>query len=151
MKSCRIVSARQNGGKSTYIETLVANANVPRGFISLKDNKGYSLKNIETNEIRRYLSIEPEFNDRFRSWYIDRSVFKWVYASLENIEEGNVFLDEIGRMELERDGFYWTLEHIKEKNIDLTLAVRDIFVCEVIDFFSLTDAKVVSVPFQSSL
>jgi len=149
MKSCRIVTAPQNCGKTTYILRLISSSSRPKGFISIKDEKGYLLENIETGERRRYLSKEPEFPEIFKHWYIDSAVFDWVYSSLIDIESGEVFLDEVGMLELSGGGFAAIIKTLRDRDINLVIAVRDSFVESVIACFSLGNAKVVSVPLKS--
>ncbi len=146
MKSCRIVTGPIDSGKTSYMLELIAKAPMARGFISSKDRSGYSLVDIESKEERRYLSINPIFEYRFGKWYIDYSSFDWAYKKLYHLDYGDVFLDEVGRLELEGKGFSKALSMLKEREINLTLAIRDEFVQSIINAFSLDDAIVVSVP-----
>ena len=52
-------------------------------------------------------------------------------------------------MELEEKGLYKIIEHLKDKNISLNLAVRDVFVDSVIEKFQLKNVKVVSAYWKS--
>ncbi len=149
MKSCRIVSAPLNGGKTTFISKLLEESVDRKGFLSIKDNVGYSLENIETGERRRFLSINPEFKFKYKRWYIDYSVFDWGYSVLSSVEQGEVFLDEAGMLEVEEKGYFKIIKRLMEKDISLTIAVRTEFVSFVVDKFSLFGATVVLVPWKS--
>lgn len=147
MKSFKIITADRNGGKTTRIKELISKDNKSFGFISEKSDSGYSLVSTETGEDRLYLSRNPIFDDTFFSWYIDNSAFDWVYDLILKAGERNFYLDEIGRLELLERGYAKSLRYLMKMNVDITIAVRNAFLSDVLQHFSIKDFTVDEVKF----
>lgn len=147
MKSCRIVSASRNHGKTTYMERLIKEDINGYGFLSIKGCNEYSLLDIRSGIQRIYISDKPISSNRFGKWFVDYSVFDWVYENIKKIPSGsNVYLDEVGLIEVEGNGYFKTLQYLLSKDMNLTIAVRSEFVPIVIDKFSINDYQLIEVP-----
>ncbi len=150
MKRYRIITAPKDRGKTTYVKKLIANDNNAIGFISEKDEKGYYLVNIVSLIKVPLLSLDAISDTNFRRWYVNDKAFKSAYeyfTHISSIESKSVYLDEVGMMEREGDGFSETLNFLKNKEITLTITVRAEYLDEIISHFSfLKDAEIINVP-----
>ena len=147
MKRCRIITTTLGGGKSTYIKSLIDNDKDSVGFFSIKREGAYVLMNISTKEERLLMSTLKISNQRFGRFYVDESVFGWANDILLGYKDENVYIDEVGRMELLGMGFDRALREIAKRDITLTIAVRDEFVDAIISKYGLLNAMIAKVPY----
>ena len=140
----RIVSGGKGKGKSTLTEHLASLSPSPLGFITDKRGECRFLRSLETGGSWLLMTPEPLFDDMIGKWYYDSSVFDEADIILSGYSAGDVFIDEIGRLELSGKGFAPALPLLLERNVNLTLSVRDEFVDSVIDAFSIRDAEIIS-------
>lgn len=140
-----IVTGEKGGGKSTYISTLMALSDCAGGFLSIHRSDGYYLKNVETGEERLFLSSEPVFDKKFKEWYCNPDALEWANGELDKIHSGDVFIDEVGMMEVSGSGFSPSLKVLLKRDVKLTLSVRKAFLDKVIEAFGITSASVIDV------
>lgn len=145
MRSCRIITGGINEGKSTYIARLISSDIFPLGFVSDKDSDGYCLRDLESGESVRYLSKSERYDSTLGMWNFNPAVFDNVYRKLSKIENGSVYLDEIGRLELSGGGFDKSLKLLLSRDIDLTITVRDEFLYKVIERYGLHSAQIIRI------
>ena len=103
--------------------------------------------NISTKEERLLMSTLKISNQRFGRFYVDESVLDWANDILLGYKDENVYIDEVGRMELLGMGFDRALREITKRDITLTIAVRDEFVNAIISKYGLENAIVIKVPY----
>ena len=143
MRSCRIITGDKGSGKSTRLLEISKTIPNSAGFISIRTENGYSLLDLSTGKFSPLMTDEPLFPDLFRRWYFDQRLFDTANSKLESISSGTVFIDEIGRLELDGGGFAPALRALRSHDIDLIIAVRDAFLQDVIErFFSDTCVSV---------
>ena len=135
MRSCRIITGDKCSGKSTRLLEISKTIPNPEGFISIRTENGYSLLDLSRGKASLLMTDEPLFTDRFRRWYFDQKLFDAANSRLESISSGTVFIDEIGRLELDGGGFAPALRALRSHDIDLIIAVRDVFLQDVIERF----------------
>ena len=135
MRSCRIITGDKCSGKSTRLLEISKTIPNPEGFISIRTENGYSLLDLSRGKASLLMTDEPLFPDRFRRWYFDQKLFDAANSRLESISSGTVFIDEIGRLELDGGGFAPALRTLRSHDIDLIIAVRDAFLQDVIERF----------------
>lgn len=135
MRSCRIITGDKRSGKSTRLLEISKTIPNPEGFISIRTENGYSLLDLSRGKASLLMTDEPLFTDRFRRWYFDQKLFDAANSRLESISSGTVFIDEIGRLELDGGGFAPALRALRSHDIDLIIAVRDVFLQDVIERF----------------
>ena len=135
MRSCRIITGDKCSGKSTRLLEISKTISNPEGFISIRTENGYSLLDLSRGKASLLMTDEPLFTDRFRRWYFDQKLFDAANSRLESISSGTVFIDEIGRLELDGGGFAPALRALRSHDIDLIIAVRDVFLQDVIERF----------------
>ncbi len=135
MRSCRIITGDKYSGKSTRLLEISKTIPNPEGFISIRTENGYSLLDLRRGKTSLLMTDEPLFPDRFRRWYFDQKLFDAANSRLESISSGTVFIDEIGRLELDGGGFAPALRALRSHDIDLIIAVRDAFLQDVIERF----------------
>lgn len=134
MKSCRIICGEKGEGKTTKLLSLYEKG--VKGVVSLHEKDEYYALNLETKEKTLLLTKKPIFPYFWRSWYSNNEFFSSICASLSTIDRGDVFIDEVGMMEVEGKGFYSLIKELKNKEINLTITVRNEFLYLVLDTFS---------------
>ena len=143
--SCRIVTGKRGEGKTTLMLKLAEAVSNPLGFVSIHDHDSYYLKNLATGESRLLMTDKPLFPFRVGKFFADSAVFDYAEKTLSEIEKGDVFLDEIGALELSGKGFDEILRKLLKKKITLTIAVRDTNLESVIDHYGIKDCSVLKV------
>lgn len=136
MKSCRIICGEKGEGKTTKLLSLYKDG--VKGVVSLHENDEYFALNLETKEKTLLLTKKPLFPYSWRAWYYNNEFFSSIYSSLSTINSGDVFIDEVGMMEVEGKGFYSLIKELKNKEIDLTITTRNEFLYRVLSTFSFS-------------
>ena len=139
MKSCRIITGKKGVGKTTCMEDMAAEYSHPQGFISYYADSCYVLHNLADGSEELLMTETDLFPDTIGKWFYDQRIFDEAVEELEKIKSGTVFIDEVGRLELEGKGFAPAIRKLVKREISLVLAVRDEFVDEVISAFALED------------
>ena len=142
---CRIITGERDEGKTTLLLRIASSTENPKGFVSLKTGSGYNLRNLENGEERLLMTSSPLFPDRIGRWYYDASVFSWAEKVLLSLDNGMIFLDEIGKLELQGLGFAKALSSLLEKNTEVTITVRREYLQAVIEAFRIDNPEIISV------
>jgi nucleoside-triphosphatase THEP1 len=149
-------------GKTTFltnlVEALKKDGKTLAGFISPRilhgtETVGYQIKNVATNECFTLLQVNNNLDasssktiGRFK---IDISAQKEAKSILINaMKSGSevIVIDEVGRLELRGEGWNNELRILaQQNNTCLILAVRDVFVQEVITTFGFNNSQIVRV------
>lgn len=137
MRSCRIITGAKGSGKTSVMEDLAEEEKEPQGFVSVNVGTGYVLVNLATGEEQLLLAEKGFFPDQTGCWSYDQRLFGQANEVLAGLSSGTVFIDEAGRLELSGGGFAPGIKALQDKDVDLVIAVRDAFVDEVIEAFSL--------------
>ena len=145
MKS-RIITGAKGSGKTTTLLSLSANEGHASGFATLHQGSEYYLHDLSTGKTELLMTEAPVFEERFRKWYYSGKLFDECNEKLMLLTEGTVFLDEIGRLELEGKGFMPSLWHLlRNERIALTITVRDDFLHDVINAFAIKDYTLIKI------
>lgn len=140
----RIITGGKGSGKTTRLLSLSSECRNPSGYASVHRDDEYFLLDLSRGEERLLMTSEPRFSARFRRWYYDESLFSIAEQSLMAIAEGDVFLDEIGLLELEGKGFSRALRYLlTEGKASLTITARDAYLESVISYFSIPDPEII--------
>jgi nucleoside-triphosphatase THEP1 len=130
------------------------------GFVAekilLNDGKvyGYRLRRISNAErlpwmIREeYYQHEENYGDRIGSFYLNTKTLKEVELAIEAmLKKGikNIYLDEVGKLELDGRGFDKIIRHILAKHVDLAIGVRDKYVNDIVDRYSIDVYRTIDV------
>ena len=91
------------------------------------------------------MTSSPLFPDRIGRWYYDVSVFSWAENVLIALDSGMIFLDEIGKLELQGLGFAKALSSLFEKSVEVTITVRKEYLQAVIEAFRIENPEIISV------
>lgn len=141
MKSCRIICGEKGEGKTTKLLSLYKKG--VKGVISLHEEDEYFAFNLETKEKTLLLTKKPIFPSSWRSWYINDELFSSISSSLSTLDTGVVFIDEVGMMEVEKRGFYSLIKALENKDIELTITVRNEFLNYVLSTFSFSSFSII--------
>jgi len=151
-----IVTGEKGAGKtSALIEAIdkLKGAGVSvGGFISPRirvDGKtiGYYLEGVLDGR-RQILMTETEQNgfQKIGRFWLDPNVIKRVTSTIEEqaLSPSVIFIDEVGRLELEGRGWDEVLRSLLLTNVVVVLAVRMAFVDEVLKYYSIINAALYS-------
>jgi nucleoside-triphosphatase THEP1 len=149
-----LVSGAINSGKTTKIKSLIATykrANLSMtGFYSekvfvAKALVGYDLILLSSNEKIPFLRINSFGTiDRIGPYFINKNAFSFTNKELLSAKSSIVIMDEIGRLELSNKGFSTLLTHLLATfNGKLILAVRDVFLDEVISHWQIQHPTII--------
>lgn len=149
-----IVSAPKGRGKTTYLAGLIGEAvngsNESFGGIlalSSPEKHEYYAKNIETGETRLLMSdsiaLQGPSIGRFSC---SQETFDWALKCIMKSQRKCIIIDEVGRLELQGEGYAKMLLALLGMQKELYIAVRDRFVDDVIKEFVIKDFEIIEVP-----
>lgn len=147
-----IISAPQNKGKTTYLSRLVESNDSLESFggilaLSLPEKHEYYAKNIETGETRLLMSdsivLQGPSIGRFSC---SQDSFDWASKCIMESQRKSIVIDEVGRLELQGEGYAKALQTLLGMQRELYIAVRDRFVDDVVKEFGIKDYDLVEVP-----
>ncbi|HML85817.1 MAG TPA: nucleoside-triphosphatase, partial [Bacteroidales bacterium] len=151
-----IVTGEKGEGKTSSLVEVIdklkgAGVSVG-GFISpriIVDGKtiGYYLEGVLDGR-RQILMTETEQNgfQKIGRFWLDPNVIKRVTSTIEEqaLSPSVIFIDEVGRLELEGRGWDEVLRSLLLTNVVVVLAVRMAFVDEVLKYYSIINAALYS-------
>lgn len=143
---CRIISGKRGEGKTSTILRYAYASPDPKGFVSIHEGDCYYLLNLRNDKKELLMSHDHISDDKIGGWYYRQDVFDSALMALAEIESGDVFIDEIGRLELSCMGFAPCLRKLLSmKDVSLTIAVREEFVERVIHYFCIRSPEIIAV------
>jgi nucleoside-triphosphatase THEP1 len=116
-------------------------------IIENEETVGYKLVSVETGEEHNYLRLkkvkESEGIGRFN---INHSAIDWgrqLLSSNNTLDKDVVIIDEVGKLELEKNGWRNSLEKLLTiHGLNIVISVRKRYVQAIVEDFNLTDFKV---------
>lgn len=150
-----IVTGKMNQQKTTTIKSIYQNTGKGDGFISIKkmiDDRvhSYQAMRLSTNEknilmTHKNFCIESnEKQQKIGPYLINGETLKWVNKNIEKMIDERVspiYLDEIGVLELQGEGFNNSLVSILKAKLDLVITVRYDLVEKVIAKYKINNPK----------
>ena len=154
-----IITGPMDSGKTTRFLALYGSKRQGDGFASLKDMAGkrvtgFRVMRLSTDRTRMLCVHHerdgnmPDDGFRFGPYVFDNQTFAMVHDQVSDmIRQGvmTVWLDEIGRLELEGHGFDKTMKMATDAGVDLVITVRDTHVDDVIGRYGLKDVTIITV------
>jgi len=155
-----------NSGKSTTLVSLFnaskTNLNLEvkhfaGGFVSEKQlihNKrfSYTLRNLNTNETIPLAIDQSDFNDEFSNIIIynrfnfNKDAFKYANSILTDLSKDSmitdIFIDEIGKIEIQGEGFASGFKIALDSRKNLYVCVRESLLPDVIETFHITNYQI---------
>lgn len=153
-----IIKGEINQGKTQEILSIYNRDKQGDGFVSKKifinqtDFTGYEIVRLSTDEKMplAYKSqyVPPHWDEIYRRGPFSFSKAAFVFAEhiIDDIIDRHidpVFIDEIGPLELDGNGFFAVLEKILRTQKDVYITVRNHCVNEVINKFNIRDHKMI--------
>ena len=153
-----IITGSVGEGKTTQIQQIVEtlkDQNISTGgilsprIVEDGDTRGYDLVDITTNERVAFLRKSGDKKlPQIGSYSILPEAIQKGNEALENSQNNHqvVVIDEVGRLELNNEGWAEHIRHLlSSSKSHLILSVRERFIEEVIDKWSLQDCTVLDV------
>ena len=144
-------------GKTTKLLNWIKNKKNKYGILTpVFDGKRYFL-NVSTGEkFSTEASAEEKNIIEVGKYRFSKTAFDRATEILQEVEkktEGLLIIDEIGPLELRKEGFYQTVKSITENNtsLNILLVVRDGLADNVIDLFNLRDEIIEIVNIENKL
>ena len=150
-----VTGEKEEGKTSSLVEVIdkLKGAGVSvGGFISpriIVDGKtiGYYLEGVLDGR-RQILMTETEQNgfQKIGRFWLDPNVIKRVTSTIEEqaLSPSVIFIDEVGRLELEGRGWDEVLRSLLLTNVVVVIAVRKAFVDEILKYYSIINAALYS-------
>jgi nucleoside-triphosphatase THEP1 len=150
-----VTGEKEEGKTSALVEVIdkLKGAGVSvGGFISpriIVDGKtiGYYLEGVLDGR-RQILMTETEQNgfQKIGRFWLDPNVIKRVTSTIEEqaLSPSVIFIDEVGRLELEGRGWDEVLRSLLLTNVVVVIAVRKAFVDEILKYYSIINAALYS-------
>ena len=144
-----IITGDIDSGKTRYLKKLYEKNPVGDGVFSLKHYEGghflgYDLFHLKSKEQVAFIRLKSQLTE---GWNEKHEIGKYSFSCegfdfaekvLKNIDEGPVYIDEIGPLEiLEKKGFYNILKELIEKKFDMFLTLRGSLIDAMHDEFDL--------------
>ncbi|WP_069998530.1 nucleoside-triphosphatase [Cellulosilyticum sp. I15G10I2] len=153
-----IVTGDKNSGKTTKIKNLYA-AHGGDGFISNKIIQngifyGYQLTRLSSGESidfiyeNKYAPVHWEDtlkNIRF-TFYRPAfdTAYHWMHAIIRN-EDSPIYIDEVGKLELNKQGFYEMIKDVVNSNKEIYIALRELYLVQFLEAFTITEYAIIKV------
>lgn len=144
-----IITGDIDSGKTRYLKKLYEKDPVGDGVLSLKHYEeghflGYDLFHLKSKEQLAFIRLKSQlpgnWNEKYEigKYSFSCEGFDFAEKVLKNIDEGPVYIDEVGPLEiLDKKGFYDRLKELIDKKFDLFLAIRDTLIDALHDEFDL--------------
>ena len=159
MNAVKIITGSRDSGKTLKIQELYRSAGAGDGFVSLKCMQekivtGYDLMRLDTGEkwpLARRKDIVPVTWDEINVKGSFSFSEKGIAAADDIIDDllrrsiEPVFMDEIGRLELQGGGFQGALKRLIGSGLSCVISVRKNCLYEVIRDFSISQYLVIDV------
>ena len=158
MSKVFIITGGKHVGKTTFLQKRILELRhsgksvagiVSKGdFLEGKRNNFYAV-NIQNKEQQLLMSQNEMLNsNKIGKFYFSENTFNWgrdiikkaIYSEIDVI-----VLDEIGRLELENEGWAKIFAKMLKSDKELYLVFRKEYVVELIKAFSVTDYQIVNI------
>lgn len=148
-----IITGSINSGKTTRLLELYKIQDKADGFVAVKNVMnhrvmGYDMLQLSTKEKRSFIVREDMVGDEFDvlcsigPYFFSKTTKEWVEHSLKHMvahNEGPIFLDEIGPLELEGQCFDSIMSDLVASGCDLYITVRQAALEEVVERYNIKE------------
>lgn len=159
-----IVVGPINSGKTTQLIQMYETLGGDEGFALIKNMVGdkvhsYQARKLSTGEERLFIVRDEWKSEDFVSesqvgpYLFSGEIRQWIETTLkEAVLKGGqeIFLDEIGFLELDGQGFYTLLKDLLKANIHLYIVIREGILEKVLQFFSITAYEIIRLEKRSN-
>lgn len=148
-KTIYILTGPVHSGKTTYLQKLILHRNDVCGILSPVINGKRVFLDIATKGIFDMQADDNEVSIKIGKYNFSQKAFDKASSIISNCwqQKRLLIIDEVGPLELKKEGFYTTVCNAVAKKSDhkIILVIRDNLLHDVIDFFQLTQHSVFSV------
>ena len=157
MNNIIIISGKQGQGKTTMCRKLAAqmqeDGSLIGGFIApgtWKNGQRYSFDILDLQTFKTYPFASREAHgswDQIHSFYFNPQSIKKGEELLRahSLNSDWVFIDEVGKFEIQGKVWGPILQELLSNNIDLVLSIRDSFVDDIITHFHIENPLILHV------
>lgn len=152
-----IVTGKINSGKTTTMLKHYQTHQQGDGFVSIKHmNHGdvdfYTMRRLSNGEERVLLIheksalFESPSSVNIGPYHVVQSTIQWVENEMRDMISKKIsplYLDEIGSLELNQQGFHPVLVDMLDSSLNLVLVIRDRFVDDVIKDYNLKNISII--------
>lgn len=151
-----IVTGKINSGKTTYLESLYEQKKLGDGFIARKymlngDIHHFELERLSNKKKYPWMIHQKFYQKEFKNfkkfgpYYLNLQTLEeitLIYENLINTHTSPLFLDEVGVLELRKDGYYSILQKILSNQIEVYMTIRGDLVDLLVDFFEISNYQI---------
>ncbi len=155
-----IVTGKIDSGKTTYLLTKYNKELIGGGFISKKyfsDNQisHFTSYNLTTKQESMYC-MHSDVHDK-RNYHIRDEIGPYflIEETISNIEQvitklvlnkvSPIYIDEVGKLEINKKGLYLLLSNVINSNIEFYITCREDLVQEIIEVFQIKHFNIIEV------
>lgn len=139
MRRFKFVTGARNAGKTTCLKKIAEEGGY-KGYLTLSPDSSKQslfLFNLESGS-----ELPLMQRDESGCYVSNEETFSCANEYLSSLSSGKVILDECGRIELSRGGFYPALEHfLNTPSLEVTIAVRDTNLERLVSLLSLKEGE----------
>lgn len=147
------ISGKMNDGKTTSLISTYRESGVGEGFALIKvmkDSKvhSYIARKLSSDEERLFIIRDSWLAEDFDQvckigpYCFSKSTLRWIESTIkEAVREGvsPIYLDEVGVLELQGEGYSDLIKFLVKERIDLYLTIRDDLLKKVMTYFDIVD------------
>lgn len=154
-----IICGENNQGKTKRLKSIYINKKEGDGFIAQKIFRdsmfcGYELIRLSTGESVPQAMVKNLFPEKETPLYKQgcflffKESFVFADSIIEDIisnKTNPVFIDEIGPLELRKEGYHKSLKKIFKEDRTIYITARNNLIFDIIDFYSIKDYSFIKV------
>lgn len=152
------VTGKINSGKTTRLVELYERNQSGDGFIAFKVMRGNLVERYDARQLSSHETFPYVIRDQFDSGtkpircqigpyrfyeeairHIELEVRRMIEYSIEPI-----YLDEIGMLEIQKQGFYAIFQEMVDSNLDCVVSARHDLIEQIVETFHIKQYKILS-------
>jgi len=153
----KIVTGKINSSKTTKALHIYNYSKLGDGFLSIKNMENdlvlsYDAQRLSTHEKRRLIVHQKHSKESFTSYQslgpylFNLDTICWIETCVDQFifnQTSPIYLDEIGLLELQGNGFDSILRKLLSTNIDLILVIREDLIEKVISHYEIKAYEII--------
>lgn len=152
------VTGKINSGKTTRLVELYERNQLGDGFIAFKVMRGniverYDARQLSSQETFPYV-IRDQFDTGSKPILCQIGPYRFYEAAIRHIEREirrfidysiePIYLDEIGMLEIQKQGFYTIFQEMVDSNLDCVVSARQDLIEKIVETFQIKQYRILS-------
>lgn len=152
------VTGKINSGKTTRLVELYERNQLGDGFIAFKVMRGniverYDARQLSSQETFPYV-VRDQFDTGSKPILCQIGPYRFYEAAIRHIEceirrfidysIEPIYLDEIGMLEIQKQGFYTIFQEMVDSNLDCVVSARQDLIEKIVETFHIKQYRILS-------